>query len=67
MPSFGTKRTPKMVTIHNLKELKAAVQENDPHTKLLVLGLGEAIVTTCGIAKIFVGSSSSFGDESKGS
>jgi len=55
-----------MVTIHNLNELKAAVQENDPQTKLLILGLGEAIVTTCDIARVFLGNSTSFGDEPKG-
>ena len=66
MPNFGTKRSRKMVTIHNLNELKAAVQENDPQTKLLILGLGEAIVTTCDIARVFLGNSTSFGDEPKG-
>jgi hypothetical protein len=44
-----------MVTIHNLNEMKAAVQENDSQTKLLVLGLGEAILTTCGMARVFPG------------
>jgi hypothetical protein len=67
MPTFGAKRTRKMVTIRNLKEMKAAVQENDSQTKMLVLGLGEAIVTTCGIVKIFLGNPTSPGDESKGS
>ena len=56
-----------MVTIHTLNEMKAAVQENDPQTKLLILGLGEAIVTTCGIARVFLGNNTSFGDEPKGS
>lgn len=67
MPNFGTKRSRKMVTIHTLNEMKAAVQENDPQTKLLILGLGEAIVTTCGIARVFLGNNTSFGDEPKGS
>lgn len=67
MPSSGTKRSRKMVTIHNLHEMKAAAQENDSQTKLLVLGLGEAIVTTCGMALLFLGNGSSFGDEPNGS
>jgi hypothetical protein len=46
MSHSGTKRAPKMVTIHSLDEMKTAARENDPQTKLLVLGLGEAIVTT---------------------
>jgi hypothetical protein len=50
----GTKRSAKMVTIHNLQEMKVAAHENDPQTKLLVLGLGEAIVTTCGQARLFL-------------
>jgi hypothetical protein len=50
----GAKRSSKMVTIRNLQELKAAAHENDPQTKLLVLGLGEAIVTTCGQARLFL-------------
>jgi hypothetical protein len=56
-----------MVTIHNLHEMKAAAHENDPQTKLLVLGLGEAIVTTCGQARVFLGNGSLFGDVPKGS
>ncbi len=52
-----------MVTIHNLSEMKVAVQQNDSQTKLLVLGLGEAIVTTCGTARGFLGESACFGDE----
>jgi hypothetical protein len=43
-----------MVTIHNLQEMKAAAHGNDPQTKLLVLGLGEAIITTCGQARMFL-------------
>jgi len=54
MPHFGAKRSPKMVTIRNLNELKAAAQGNEPQTKLLILGLGEAIVTTCGQARLFL-------------
>jgi hypothetical protein len=50
----GTKHSRKMVTIHNLQEMKVAAHENDPRTKLLVLGLGEAIVTTCGHARMFL-------------
>jgi len=50
----GTKRSPKMVTIRNLQEMKPAARENEPHTKLLVLGLGEAILTTCGQARLFL-------------
>lgn len=42
-----------MVTIHNLHEMKVAAHGSDPQTKLLVLGLGEAIVTTCGQARMF--------------
>jgi hypothetical protein len=45
--------------------MKAAAQENDPHTKLLVLGLGEAIVTTCGQARLFLGNGSLFAGEPK--
>jgi hypothetical protein len=52
-----------MVTINNLHEMRAAAQDNDPQTKLLVLGLGEAIVTTCGMAKVFLGNGASFRDE----
>jgi hypothetical protein len=44
-----------MITIHNLQEMKAAAHGNDVRTKLLVLGLGEAIVTTCGQARMFLG------------
>ncbi len=54
MPDFGAQRSPKMVTIHNLHEMKAAAHANGPGTKLLVLGLGEAIVTTCGQARLFL-------------
>ena len=54
-----------MVTIHNLDEMKTAARENDPQTKLLVLGLGEAIVTTCGQARAFLGKGSLFGDSPK--
>ena len=43
-----------MVTIRNLQEMKAAARENEAQTKLLVLGLGEAIVTTCGQARMFL-------------
>jgi hypothetical protein len=50
----GAKRSPKIVTIRNLQEMKTAARENDPQTKLLVLGLGEAIVTTCGQARLFL-------------
>jgi hypothetical protein len=66
MPNSGTKRPRKMVTIHNLQEMKVAAHENDSQTKLLVLGLGEAIVTTCGTAQLFLGNGSSFGDEQNG-
>jgi hypothetical protein len=66
MPNSGTTRSRKMVTIRNLNEMKAAAHENDPQTKLLVLGLGEAIVTTCGQARVFLGNGSLFGDEPKG-
>lgn len=66
MPNPGTKRA-RMVTIHNLHEMKAAAHENDPQTKLLVLGLGEAIVTTCGQARVLLGNGSLFGDVPKGS
>ena len=52
-----------MVTINNLHEMRAAAQDNDPQTKLLVLGLGEAFVTTCGMAKVFLGNGASFRDE----
>jgi hypothetical protein len=65
MPNSGAKRSRKMVTIHNLHEMKAAVQENEPLTKLLVLGLGEAIVTTCGVARVFLGNDALFGHDSK--
>jgi hypothetical protein len=61
MPDSGTKRSPKMVTIRNLHEMKAAANGNDPQTKLLILGLGEAIVTTCGMARIFLGNDAVFG------
>jgi hypothetical protein len=54
-----------MVTIHNLHEMKAAVHGNDPQTKLLILGLGEAIVTTCGQALMFLEKAGLFGDEPK--
>jgi len=54
MPEFGAQRSPKMVTIRNLHEMKAAAHAKDPKTKLLVLGLGEAIVTTCGQARLFL-------------
>jgi hypothetical protein len=50
----GSKRSPKMVTIRNLQEMKMAARENEPQTKLLVLGLGEAILTTCGQARMFL-------------
>ena len=66
MPNSGTKRPPKMVTIHSLDEMKAAVQQNDSLTKMLVLGLGEAIVTTCGMARVFLGNAALLGDEPKG-
>jgi hypothetical protein len=66
MPNAGTKRSRKMVTIHNLHQLKAAAHENDPQTKLLVLGLGEAIVTTCGQARVFLENGNQFEDEPKG-
>ena len=65
MPNSGTKRSPKMVTIRNLREMKAAAHENDSQTKLLVLGLGEAIVTTCGQARLFLENGGLFGDEPK--
>jgi hypothetical protein len=55
-----------MVTIRNLHEMKAAAHDNDPQTKLLVLGLGEAIVTTCAQARVFLEDGNSFGDEPKG-
>jgi hypothetical protein len=61
MSNSSTKRAPKMVTIHSLDEMKTAARENDPQTKLLVLGLGEAIVTTCGTARAFLGNGSLFG------
>jgi len=54
-----------MITIHNLHEMKAAVHGNDAQTKLLVLGLGEAIVTTCGQARMFLENSGLFEDEPK--
>lgn len=66
MPTFGAKRTRKMVTIHNLNEMKVAVQDNDSQTKLLVLGLGEAIVTTCGVAKVFLGNLAAIEDDGRG-
>jgi hypothetical protein len=66
MSTFGAKRTRKMVTIHNLNEMKAAVQDNDSQTKLLVLGLGEAIVTTCGVAKVFLGNAAAIEDDGRG-
>jgi hypothetical protein len=65
MPTFGAKRTRKMVTIHNLNEMKVAAQDNDPQTKLLVLGLGEAIVTTCGVAKAFLGNLAAIEDDGR--
>lgn len=65
MPTFGAKRTRKMVTIHNLNEMKVAAQDNDPQTKLLVLGLGEAIVTTCGVAKAFLGNLPAIEDDGR--
>jgi hypothetical protein len=65
MATFGTKRSRKMVTIHSLNEMKAAVQDNDSQTKLLVLGLGEAIVTTCGVARVFLGNNASTEDDGK--
>jgi hypothetical protein len=65
MPTFGAKRSRKMVTIHSLDEMKAAVRDNDSQTKLLVLGLGEAIVTTCGVARVFLGNSASIEDDGK--
>ena len=54
-----------MITIYNLHEMKAAAHGNDARTKLLVLGLGEAIVTTCGQARMFLESSGVFEDEPK--
>jgi hypothetical protein len=63
MPHASAKRPPKMVTIHNLHEMKVAANESDPQTKLLVLGLGEAIVTTCGQARLFLEQNFSFDDE----
>lgn len=54
----SAKRSPKMVTIRNLQEMRVAAHEGDPQTKLLVLGLGEAIVTTCGQARSFLESGS---------
>jgi hypothetical protein len=65
MPTFGAKRTRKMVTIHSLNEMKVAAQDNDPQTKLLVLGLGEAIVTTCGVAKAFLGNLAAIEDDGR--
>jgi hypothetical protein len=65
MATFGAKRPRKMVTIHSLNEMKAAVQDNDSQTKLLVLGLGEAIVTTCGVARVFLGNNTSIEDDGK--
>jgi hypothetical protein len=66
MSNSGTKRSPKMVTIRTLQEMKAAVQENDSQTRLLVLGLGEAIVTTCGMARVFLGNDAVFEGKAKG-
>jgi hypothetical protein len=63
MRKSGTKRSPKMITIRNLQEMKAASRENEPQTKLLVLGLGEAIVTTCGQARMFLEEGTSLSDE----
>lgn len=37
-----------------------AVHTSDPQTELLVLGLGEAIVTTCGQARMFLEQGTSF-------
>jgi hypothetical protein len=54
MPFPSAKRPAKMVTIRNLQEMKEAAWGNDAQTKLLVLGLGEAIVTTCGQARLFL-------------
>jgi hypothetical protein len=54
-----------MITIHNLHEMKAAAHGNDAQTKLLVLGLGEAIVTTCGQARMFLENGGLFEDEPK--
>jgi hypothetical protein len=65
MPNSGTLRSRKMVTIHNLHEMKVAANGNDPQTRLLVLGLGEAIVTTCGQARAFLENGGLFGDEPK--
>jgi hypothetical protein len=54
-----------MITIHNLHEMKAAAHGNDARTKLLVLGLGEAIVTTCGQARMFLENGGLFEDDPK--
>ena len=54
MPQSGATRSSKMVTIYNLHEMKAAAYGSDPQTKLLILGLGVAIVTTCGQARMFL-------------
>jgi hypothetical protein len=61
----SAKRSSKMVAVRNLQEMKAAARGSDPQRKLLVLGLGEAIVTTCGQALMFVGQGASFEDEPK--
>ena len=45
--------------------MKAAAHGNDARTKLLVLGLGEAIVTTCGQARMFLENGALFEDEPK--
>jgi hypothetical protein len=66
MLNTGPKRAQKMITIHNLNEMKTAAHEADPQTKLLVLGLGEAIVTTCGQARAFLGNGGLFEDSPKG-
>jgi hypothetical protein len=66
MATFGAKRSRKMVTIHNLNEMKVAVQDNDSQTNMLVLGLGEAIVTTCGVAKAFLGNLAALDDDGRG-
>jgi hypothetical protein len=65
MPNSGAKRSTKMITIHNLQELKTAAHGSDPQTKLLVLGLGEAIVTTCGQARMFLEEGSMHGNQTK--
>ena len=65
MPHFGAKRLGKMVTIRNLQEMRVAAHGSDPQTKLLVLGLGEAIVTTCGQARMFLEQGALIEDDSK--